>query len=80
MRQIQRFMGYCLALRERRASGQQAVFTSLGIRKLLAAFAASSSLALSLLNFANRPACLQFVTQPASATADGAAKPFVTHV
>ena len=29
-------MGYCLALRERRASGQQAVFTSLGIRELLA--------------------------------------------
>lgn len=34
MQQIQRFMGYCLALRERRAVGQQAVFTSLGIRKL----------------------------------------------
>lgn len=35
MQQIQRFMGYCLALRERRAVGQQAVFTSLGIRELL---------------------------------------------
>lgn len=33
MRHIQRFMGYCLALRERRAAGQQAVFTSLGIQK-----------------------------------------------
>ena len=31
MRQIQRFMGYCLALRERRPAGQQAVFKSLGI-------------------------------------------------
>lgn len=34
MRQIQRFMGYCLALRERRPAGQQAVFKSLGIGKL----------------------------------------------
>ncbi|KAA6418802.1 MAG: lipase class 3 family [Trebouxia sp. A1-2] len=31
MRHIQRFMGYCLALRERRPAGQQAVFSSLGI-------------------------------------------------
>ncbi|DBA73228.1 TPA: hypothetical protein ACH3X1_011294 [Trebouxia sp. C0004] len=33
MRHIQRFMGYCLALRERRLAGQQAVFSSLGIEQ-----------------------------------------------
>ena len=35
MKTIQRFMAYCLALRERRPSAQVAVFKTLGIGELL---------------------------------------------